>query len=728
MISVRRGQGWVAAVAAALCFLLAAGARAENSAPEEIVVASDDNYPPYIFRNARGQIDGYLADAWKLWSAKTGIRVRLEATDWAKAQALLADRQAQVIDTMFRTPERERYLAFSRPYADLPVPIYAHEEIGGISGVETLRGFLVGVKAGDACIEMLKAGGVTTIAAFDSYERIVEEAAAGRIKVFCLDEPPANYLLYRKQAHERFRKAFTLYTGQFHRAVNKGDEALLEVVQRGFDSFTPEEKAALQQKWMGVPIDLSPWGRNLLYGLVLAIALGGGVAVLGFMLRRQVRQRTRQLYDERLRLRTLVDTLPDLVWLKDANGVFLACNKEFQNLFGAEEGAIVGRTDDDFVPAELADFFRRKDREAIEAGGPRRNEEEVVYASDGHRALLETIKTPMYDSAGKLIGVLGIGRDITERKRQEEELRLASRVFEYTADGIVITDASATILAVNRAFTEITGYAAEEALGNNPRMVRSNRHEPIFYQRLWAGLNEAGVWQGEIWNRRKNGEIFPVWQTISAIKDDHGAVTHYVAVFSDITIAKRSQETLEFLAHHDPLTRLPNRVLLRDRLEHALSRVRREQGGLAVLFVDLDHFKQINDTLGHAVGDIVLCQAAEAMRELLRAGDTVARIGGDEFVLLIEGDINADSMAVVAQKLIERFARPFRVNGQDLRLSASIGISLFPQDGIDIDSLLGHADIAMYQAKEGGRNAWRFYRPDMGKAAPGAAAMRLSPN
>ncbi len=717
-MSARRFLHRLAAAFAAAWLALAVPGLA-GAAPEAITVAADDNYPPYIFRNASGEIDGYLVDAWKLWEKKTGVSVRLAATDWAKAQALFAEGQADAIDTIFRTPEREQRMAFTRPYADLPVPIYVHRDIGGISGIETLRGFLVGVKAGDACIDVLKAAGVTSQASFDSYERLVDEAVAGRVKVFCLDEPPANYLLYRKHAHEDFRRAFTLYSGQFHRAVKKDDAATLALVQRGFDAFSPEEEAALRDKWMGAPLDIDAWGRYAFYGLVAALALGGVVAVWGFVLRRQVRLRTRQLDDERARLRTLVDTLPDLVWLKDAHGVYLACNAEFQRFFGAAEAAIVGRTDHDFVAAELADFFRAKDREAIEAGSPRRNEEEVVYASDGHRARLETIKTPMRDSRGQLIGVLGIGRDITERKRQEEELRLAARVFDSTADGITITDGQANILAINRAFTEITGYTAAEAIGQNPRLLRSDRHDPIFYQQMWAGLAQAGVWQGEVWNRRKNGELFPVWQTISVVRDGDGKITHYVAVFSDITVAKRSQDALEFLAHHDPLTRLPNRVLLRDRLQHALLRLRRERGGLAVLFVDLDRFKQINDTLGHAVGDIVLCQAAEAMLALLRSADTVARVGGDEFVLVIEDEASVDSVAIVAQKLLERFAEPFRVNGRELFVTASIGISLFPGDGIDIDTLLRHADIAMYRAKESGRNAFRFYAPEMGESGSG---------
>jgi diguanylate cyclase (GGDEF)-like protein/PAS domain S-box-containing protein len=697
--------------------LLAVSVPAEESAGRRsITVVADDNYPPYIFRNAAGAVDGYLVDAWKRWEEKTGVRVELVATDWAKAQDIMARGQADVIDTIFRTPEREGYLAFSKPYADLPVPLYIHRDIGGINGIDTLRGFLVGVKAGDACADWLRGKGIATLKEFDSYQHLVDGAVAGQVKVFCLDEPPANYLLYRAGVYRDYRKAFTLYSGQFHRAVKRGNDELLGLVQEGFDRMTPAEQQALRDKWMGKQLDLAPWRHYLAYGLVAAVLLGGGAAVWGGMLRRQVKRRTAELENERGRLRTLIDTLPDLVWLKNPEGVFLACNPEFGLLLGASEAEIVGRTDYDFVPREMADFFREKDREAIARGGPGVNEEEVVYAGDGRRVLLETIKTPMFDTRGRLIGVLGIGRDITARRIEEQERRLAAQVYENTDEGIIITDPNAVIVAVNRAFTHITGYSAEEVRGHKPSMLRSGRHEPIFYQELWAALLETGVWQGEIWNRRKNGEIYPEWLTISAVKDN-GKTTHYVSVFSDITTVKRSQEALSFLAHHDPLTELPNRILLRDRLEHALRRAQRERCGLAVLFIDLDRFKQINDTLGHPVGDRILQLAARMMKDLVRASDTVARIGGDEFIILLEDEVSVGSVATVAHKLVERFAQPFAVDDRGLYVTASVGISIFPHDGEDVDALLKHADLAMYKAKEQGRSNFQFYEAAMGAGA-----------
>jgi diguanylate cyclase (GGDEF)-like protein/PAS domain S-box-containing protein len=685
--------------------------------PAQITVTLDDNYPPYIFRNSAGTIDGYLVDVWKLWQEKTGIEVKLVATDWAKAQRLLADGQADVIDTIFRTPEREHYLEFTRPYAELPVPIYVHRSIGGITDLQTLHGFSVGVKEGDACVEMLKVGGVTTLSQHGSYEKIVTEAVAGNLKVFCLDEPPANYLLYKNQADSEFRKAFTLYSGQFHRAVRKGEGAILQQVQFGFDQISPAEYKRLEDKWMGTRLDPSPWGRYVIYGLAVAVLLGVVGLLWGLAMRRLVRTRTQELERERLRQHLLINTLPDMVWLKDPEGVYLACNAEFEQFFGASEKEILGSTDYDFVSKELADFFRANDRLVIEAGGARINEEEVAYASDGHRVMLETIKTPMFDKAGKLVGVLGIGRDITERKRDAEKLRLAGCVFDSTAEGIMITNLAGEIVAVNTAFESITGYSQSEVLGLNPRLLRSGRHQLMFYQGLWAALLEAGLWQGEIWNRRKNGEIYPNWQTISAVKDGAGVTTHFVGVFSDITTIKSSQDALDFLAHHDPLTELPNRTLFHDRLKHALLRRQREEGGLAVLFVDLDRFKHINDTLGHPVGDEVLRRVAKAMVAQVRAGDTVARIGGDEFVLLLEDDVSLRSVAMVAQKLVDLVSSPFVIDGKELYVTASIGISLCPNDGDDADSLLKNADMAMYKAKQQGRNNFQFYEAEMGKGA-----------
>ncbi|MBZ4194935.1 MAG: EAL domain-containing protein, partial [Candidatus Contendobacter sp.] len=315
--------------------------------------------------------------------------------------------------------------------------------------------------------------------------------------------------------------------------------------------------------------------------------------------------------------------------------------------------------------------------------------------------------------------VYGAAQDITERKQADEKQRQAAQVFESTLEGVMITDAAQRILAVNRAFTAITGYSEAEMLGQTPGLLKSGRQDGMFYVAMWTAIRNAGHWRGELWNRRKDGDLFPQSLTISAVKNEQGAVTHYVGVFSDISSLKKSQERLDFLAHHDLLTGLPNRLLFSTRLEHSIQRIRRASRTsrnlpqLAVLFIDLDHFKKVNDTLGHAAGDELLQWLAQQLSALVRAEDTVARMGGDEFTLLIEGVTAVDNAGLVARKLIERFVQPLQISGHEFFISASIGISLFPGDGVDPAALIKHADAAMYQAKALGRNNYQFYKPEM---------------
>lgn len=296
-----------------------------------------------------------------------------------------------------------------------------------------------------------------------------------------------------------------------------------------------------------------------------------------------------------------------------------------------------------------------------------------------------------------------------ERKRYLEKLRLADQVFESTGEGIIVTDINAKIVAVNPAFEEITGFSKAEALGKTPRILKSRRHEKAFFHEMWNTLLSTGHWRGEVWNRRKNGEIYPEWLTINEVKNSEGLTSHFVGVFNDISAIKETQAQLDFLAHHDPLTHLPNRTLFLDRLGHALRHAQRENHNLAVLFLDLDRFKTINDTLGHPVGDDLLLQAAERMLESIRSEDTLARLGGDEFVLLLEDNSAAQQAVVVAHKLLQIFNHPMVIQDHALTVTVSIGIAVFPHDGKDVDTLLKHADRAMYQAKQQGRNTYQFF-------------------
>lgn len=304
-------------------------------------------------------------------------------------------------------------------------------------------------------------------------------------------------------------------------------------------------------------------------------------------------------------------------------------------------------------------------------------------------------------------------RESREREQLDERLRQAAKVFDSTQEGIVITDTDYNIVAVNRAFTQITGYSETEVKQHNLRLLQPDQEDDSIDQELWASLGSSGHWQGEIQNRRSNGELFAALESVSTVKDDEGRLTNYVVVFADISTIKAAQTRLNFLAHHDPLTSLPNRLLFNIKLEHALQRAKRHHHKFALLFLDLDRFKSINDTLGHKHGDTLLQIIAKTLTGTVRAEDTVARLGGDEFVILLDEVTHAEDAAGLAEKIIASVAQPITIEKREIVTSTSIGISVYPNDADNIDDLIKAADIAMYHAKACGKQTYRFYTAEL---------------
>lgn len=955
----------------------------DKAARSSLTVVSDDNYPPYVFRDSNGVINGYLVDLWKLWETKTGVRVDFVATDWQTAQQRMMAGQADVIDTIFRTEQREQTLDFTAPYEQIHVSIYSHADIGGITDLDTLRGFWLGVKAGDACIDKLRKSGIESLHEFSSYEALVLAAVAKQIKVFCLDEPPANYLLYRNQAENDFNKAFRLYTGEFHRAVKKGDTETMALLNRGFSSISEAEQQALREKWMGGSLEQSPYRRYFGYALLGSALLGILLALWGVTLRRTVQQRTAELATEHARLRILLETIPDLVWLKDLDGVYLLCNPVVERVYNMKEKQIVGKTDYDLVDKQRADLYREQDRKALEADKPINYEVWVEFADDGRRVLVETTKVPMHDVRGKLVGVLGIARDITQRTQSEQAVResegllrsfyelgmvglaitspdkgwlrvnqylcnmleyseqelhrmswaqltypedlaadeaqfvrlLANEIDGYELDKRFLTRSGKVVPArlvvrcvrktdgsvdyvtamvedvterkqaehalraseeryriafrtspdaininrisdgryidVNEGFERITGWSREEVVNHSSLhlniwadpadrqyMINTVRRDgfcenlqfrfhkkdgnelvglmsahPIKldgtecvltvtrditeririedalrqkerYQRALLDNFPFAVWLkdtksrflsvnrafSELFSERSADELtgcddFDIvswniaeryqtedrkvqssrqktsveeeiqiqgnrrwFETYKApVIDDDGELLGTVGFSRDISERKSAEEEIRRLAFYDPLTLLPNRRLLLDRLQQALASCARSGKDLAVLFIDLDKFKTLNDTLGHDIGDLLLKQVAERLAVSVREGDTVARLGGDEFVVILE-DLSdsvyeaATQAELVGEKILAALNQPYTLDGHHCLSSPSIGIALLTEDGATIDDLMKRADVAMYQAKDAGRNTLRFFDPHM-QAAVAARVM-----
>ncbi|MBT2341054.1 MULTISPECIES: EAL domain-containing protein [Pseudomonas] len=558
----------------------------------------------------------------------------------------------------------------------------------------------------------------------------------------------------------------------------------------------------------------------------------GAIVWHGFMFDVTERKQGEHLVEEvRNRLTSVITTLPDYVWLKDAEGVYLTCNPAFERFFGALEADIVGKTDYDFVDVELADFFRQKDREAMDADTIRINEEWVTLAEDGRRILLETRKVSVYGANRSVAGVLGIGRDITERKRREDELGLLKYAIDHVEEAIFLIDEEARISYVNPHACRGLGYSQEELLGLSVPDIDPDYQQAIWPEH-WCDLQVNGSLTFESRHRAKDGRIFPVeilanyfessgqgynmamtrditerkrleallhtreqefrtlaenspdtisrydkdcrrryanrkliadmggdlaqilgttpiefpggshaqgymdktlevfetgeprdfelhWQAdgheycshvrMSPEFDDAGQVAQVLAVGRDITEIDQYRKKVQYQAFYDGLTKLPNRALLFDRIQQEITQAKRYGNGFGLMLLDLDRFKEVNDTLGHEAGDRLLCEVAHRLKFAVRTSDTVARLGGDEFGILLTAVSDKNDLNTIAGKILQALAAPFMIDGGELFVSSSIGISLYPDDSVEMDALLRYSDMAMYYAKKEGRNNFQFY-------------------
>ena len=503
------------------------------------------------------------------------------------------------------------------------------------------------------------------------------------------------------------------------------------------------------------PFDVAPsfsardvWGRyrwQVLTGLfaaALLLLLGARLLLVNRHLkaeRRTVHRQTQSLIESELRFRHLTEMSSDFFWESDAEHRLTQrteSKREAAELVFRQTPSIGKRRWE--IPALLPDEAGwQKHRELLDAHVPFRDFEILRIRANGAEHHICVSGDPVFSACGDFTGYRGVGTDITERKLAEAELRIAATSFD-AREGMMIADADGVILRVNQAFTKISGYSAAQIVGQTPRMFRSDRHDAGFFHAMWESINQSGGWQGEIWNRRENGEVRPQWLTITAVKSDDGTVTHYVGTHTDITARKAADDEIERLAFYDPLTDLPNRRLMLDRLGQALTSSARHDWRGALMLIDLDNFKSLNDTLGHAVGDQLLVEVAARLKSNIRDGDTAARLGGDEFVVILE-DLDEDDLAAVqaqavATTLLAELGKPYRLDvaGEGTgpgehrhHCSASIGITLFRGHSVTRDELMKRTDTAMYQAKAAGRATLRFFDPQMQEAVKARAVLEL---
>jgi diguanylate cyclase (GGDEF)-like protein/PAS domain S-box-containing protein len=450
--------------------------------------------------------------------------------------------------------------------------------------------------------------------------------------------------------------------------------------------------------------------------------LGGGIVNIQARKQAEVAlqasEQTSQLLAQMLR--SLCDNVPDMIWAKDLNHRYVFANKAMceQLLMAQDPNEPVGKDDLYFAQRQRAqhpdnphwhtfgELCHDSDTATLNQGSAAQFEESGNV--QGQWLVLDVRKAPFVNEAGQTVGVVGTGRNVTEQKAANDKLRLAHLVLEHSSEALIITDEHNLVIEVNPAFTSLTGYSRAEILGQKPSVLRSGQQDADFYRRMWEALKTDGNWQGEIWNRRKDGAVFVEWLSINTLYDPDGQPHRRVALFSDVTEKKKKEEMLWQQANFDLLTLLPNRRMFQDRLGVELKKLHRSGNKLAVFFMDLDHFKEVNDTLGHNLGDQLLMQVAKRILGCVRDSDTVARLGGDEFTVILTDIDNPGSAERVAQAVVSALVQPFDLDGHAVQVSVSVGIAISPDHSSEPAALLQLADQAMYLAKRGGRNGYRF--------------------
>lgn len=519
-----------------------------RASPARIRVAADNNYPPYLFLDADGKPQGYEVDAWRLFETHTGIKVELETTSWTDAQQALLSGNADVIDMIDRTPSRESLYDFSTPYASSPVGIYVDRSIRGVHDAASLRGFPVGVERGDACAERLRSLGITDLHLFGNNRDIMQATTQGDLRIFCMDGSAANFYLYRYSEPDHFYRAFVLYTGHLHRAVRKGDAALLQTVQQGMAQITPAERETLRKRWLDQPTILRPYLRKAEIALAVVLALVALMTLWVWSLRRTVARRTLDLQRGEAKLRALFDASPDEMTVKDSQGIYTDCNESAVKRLQMRRDEILGRTVRDLFGPEISDSVQAIDEEVLRLGQPRTYQDPFIARHGDKLRRYETVKVPLRASSSQLGGILSITRDITERVQADEQLRMWAHAFQHAAFGVAIFDArTQRITHANPTFARERGYTSEEMAGMS---VDALYPEDLVAERKAArnAIDRQEHSLVETEQVTRDGRRFPVLLDISVLHGDDGKAQYAVVRAQDITERKRAESELRLAA------------------------------------------------------------------------------------------------------------------------------------------------------------------------------------
>ncbi|HEY0488813.1 MAG TPA: EAL domain-containing protein [Telluria sp.] len=705
-----------------LCFtlLLPAFARADAPPAQPVRVGIYANAPK-IFFNDEGKADGILVDLLQRIAVAEQWQLEFVSCEWTACLRAAESGEIDLLPDVAWTEERSRTLDFHRvPALHSWSQVYRHPKVAVVS-ISDLDGKRVAILGGSIQQRFVAGLGhdfgvrplITAVASIEEGFALV---AARRADAVIANKYAGD--MYAT-AHGLVETPIAFQPARLFYATAKGrNAARLAAIDRHLNAWQQDphsEYFSVLQRWQKHTLlaRTPPYLWWIAAGVVGALVMA---LLLALWLRRQVDLKTRALRDSQTRLSTILDSVDSLIYIKDAHYRYQYVNRALCTFYGITADDIIGKSDAELFDAATAAAIRERDSAVIEHG-ERTVAEEIESTTRRDRPTFLSTKIPLCRGDGSIYGLCGIATDISERKNAEESTRVAATVFQ-SQEGMFVTGPDRLVLDVNDAFAAMAGFAAGELTGRDPLPVALEAGGPDFMPGIWEIIDKRGKWQGEVWTKRKNGTEYPAWLTVTAVRDAAGRTTNYVATQADITQQKLAQDEIMQLANYDALTGLPNRRLLLERLQHCLSVSNRSNQAAALLFLDLDNFKDLNDTRGHEVGDQLLKQVAQRILGCVRQGDTVARLGGDEFVILLESigereDEAAEHAAAIGWKIIRVIGEPFDIGAASHHATCSIGATLRIDHATDIDDLMKRGDLAMYEAKRDGRNTLRFFHHSM---------------
>ncbi|WP_136807043.1 EAL domain-containing protein [Desulfosediminicola flagellatus] len=688
----------------------------------EIRLAVDINWAPFEYVDKNNTYLGMAADYISLVEEKTGITFKIDKNrKWPQMVEAVKNKDLDVFSCVVRTPERERYATFTYPYLSFPMVIISRDSEGFIDGLQSLvnQEKRVAVVESYASHDLIKNNHPDLeLMPVDSVKAGLDAVSQGTAYAFVGNLAAVSHVMREKGITNLKVSGQTAYRFDLSMAVRNDWPELASIIQKALYDIEPSVRDEIFNRWIRLKYDEQIDYHMIMY--VIAGSLSLLAAILLWNRRLQYEIQARKALEETLNQnKESLSRAQEIAhignWDWDIVTGNLFWSDEIFRIFGLQPQE-VKPTYEAFIsaihPADR-EKVKKEFKESLNDTGYKYVIEHRVVQPNGEKRFVREITTVRRDQNGKPVMMRGTVQDITEAREVEEKLHLSHLVIKNASECVFITDRHNKIIDVNPAFEATTGYTLDEVLGQDPSINQSGRHDEAFYIKMWVTINSEGCWSGEIWDRRKDGEIYPKWLNINTIRNLEGKVIHYVGIFTDISRQKTTEDALEKLAFFDHLTKLPNRALFRDRLNHEMSLAERNSTRLAVFFIDLDRFKYVNDTFGHDMGDELLIEVAGRIVSCVRKSDTVGRLGGDEFTIIVPHFKDIESVGGVALHVINSLQKPFPVKGNDLFVGASIGIAIYPEDGSDYENLTKNADLAMYQAKEEGRGIYRFYSEEM---------------